>query len=271
MGAGKEKGVEMNRMGLVILLVLMFLMSCLTAAAFLGAKFYIDPALKELAEAASADTAIDAHEIIPYVERLRRLRARADFYVPASCALAGLIATLMLSLIFRRALKRLALAAKGPGGPVSGIGPEPEPDVVSGTAPEKYMDVGAFRMLALLQGRGRLVDFLQEDIAGYPDAQIGAAVRYIHQDCRKALDEYVALAPVLPEEEGGPVVVPAGFNPAEVRLVGRISGQPPFEGVLHHSGWRVTRISLPDQPEGQDPSIIAPAEVEIGEPSGETT
>ena len=35
----------------------------------------------------------------------------------------------------------------------------------------------AVQMLALLQRDGRLIDFLTEDVAPYPDAQLGAAVR----------------------------------------------------------------------------------------------
>src|SRR5262245_48893552 len=42
------------------------------------------------------------------------------------------------------------------------------------------------RVLAVLQRDGRLIDFLEEDIDAYPDAQIGAAVRDIHRGCRKS-------------------------------------------------------------------------------------
>src|SRR5207253_6846543 len=35
----------------------------------------------------------------------------------------------------------------------------------------------AVQLLAILQREGRLLDFLQEDVDGYADAQIGAAVR----------------------------------------------------------------------------------------------
>src|SRR5262245_43911387 len=43
----------------------------------------------------------------------------------------------------------------------------------------------AVQMLALLQRDGRLVDFIAEDLAPYQDAQIGAAVRDVHESCRK--------------------------------------------------------------------------------------
>src|SRR5262249_27059648 len=61
------------------------------------------------------------------------------------------------------------------------------------------------RVLAVLQRDGRLVDFLQEDIDSYSDAQIGAAVRDIHRGCRKALRDYLTVEPVLSAAEEAPV------------------------------------------------------------------
>ncbi len=121
----------------------------------------------------------------------------------------------------------------------------------------------AVQLLALLQRDGRLVDFLREDIQSYDDAQIGAAVRTIHQACRQVLTEHLQLEPVLSGREGDEVTVPHGFDPSAIRLTGNISGQPPFRGALRHAGWRASRVTLPDQPTGQDPRIVAPAEVEI--------
>jgi len=122
----------------------------------------------------------------------------------------------------------------------------------------------AVSLLALLQREGRLVDFLREDIAAYPDAQVGAAVRAIHASCRKVLDEHLALEPVRSEEEGARVLVERDFDASAVRLTGNVSGKPPFRGILRHRGWRTRRVELPADPLGQDPSIVAPAEVEIG-------
>src|SRR5216683_667825 len=49
------------------------------------------------------------------------------------------------------------------------------------------------RLLALLQREGRLLDFLLEDIKAYQDAQVGAAVREIHQKCQAAIKEHLVL------------------------------------------------------------------------------
>jgi hypothetical protein len=120
------------------------------------------------------------------------------------------------------------------------------------------------RVLAVLQRDGRLVDFLEEDIDGYSDAQIGAAVRDIHRGCRKSLHDYLTIEPIIDAAEEQPVTVPADFDPAAVRLVGNVNGSPPFRGTLKHHGWRVRSVHLPLLPVARDDSsVLSPAEVEI--------
>jgi hypothetical protein len=122
---------------------------------------------------------------------------------------------------------------------------------------------GALQVLALLQREGRLIDFLEEDIATYSDAQVGAAVRDIHKSCRKALDEHFGVKPVLTEADNAVVKVEPGFDPSRIRLVGNVVGQPPFTGTLKHPGWRGDGVKLPSLPAACDPTVIAPAEVEL--------
>ncbi len=121
----------------------------------------------------------------------------------------------------------------------------------------------ALRLLTLLQQDGRFLDFINEDIDGYSDEQVGGAVRSIHAGCRKALHERVQIERVMADEDGSAVVVDSGFDPAAVRLTGNVAGAPPFRGTLQHGGWRATKVTLPESPGGADPHIIAPAEVEI--------
>jgi len=122
---------------------------------------------------------------------------------------------------------------------------------------------GAARLLAVLQREGRLVDFLQEDIAAADDAQVGAAARLVHTGCRKALAEFVELEPVMAGEEGAAVSVEEGFDASAIRVVGDVQGAPPFRGVLAHHGWRAASFTLPDLPESMDPMVVAHAEVEV--------
>jgi hypothetical protein len=121
----------------------------------------------------------------------------------------------------------------------------------------------AIQMLALLQRDGRLVDFLTENISAYPDAQIGAAVRTIHENCRQVLDKYVKLEPILDSDEDQPVTVPVGFDLVAIRLIGNVVGEPPVRGVLRHKGWRVKEVNLPPLPQSAGRMVVAPAEVEL--------
>jgi hypothetical protein len=121
----------------------------------------------------------------------------------------------------------------------------------------------AVQMLALLQRDGRLIDFLAENISAYPDAQLGVAVRTIHETCRQVLDQYVKLEPILNSEEDQPVTVPAGFDPAAIKLLGNVVGEPPVRGVLRHKGWRVKEVNLPPLSQSAGRMVVAPAEVEL--------
>jgi hypothetical protein len=122
---------------------------------------------------------------------------------------------------------------------------------------------GALTLLGLLQREGRLVDFLGESLESYDDAAIGAAVRDIHRGCKKVLMEHLRVEPVMPGHESAPVTVPRGFDPGEVRLVGRPEGEPPFRGTLVHHGWRALELKLPSVSEGVDRRVLAPAEVRV--------
>jgi hypothetical protein len=120
------------------------------------------------------------------------------------------------------------------------------------------------RVLAVLQRDGRLLDFLEEEIDGYPDAQIGAAVRDIHRQCRKSLHDYLTIEPVMSAAEEERVTVAPDFDPAAIRLIGNVNGEPPFHGVLKHRGWRVKEARLPTLPATRgDTSVLSPAEVEV--------
>jgi hypothetical protein len=166
----------------------------------------------------------------------------------------GDVARLQLALrAMLRTMTQEAFAEK-----VQGLFAPPKPVKPSG-AP--------LRLLTLMQREGRLIDFILEDVQQYPpeqNAQIGAAVRDIHKGCQKVLKEHLVLEPVMGNaREGETVEVPTGFDPANIRLVGNVTGSPPFKGTLQHHGWRVKEIKLAEPAEGQDEFVLQPAEVEI--------
>ena len=121
---------------------------------------------------------------------------------------------------------------------------------------------GALQLLGILQRDSRLVDFLMEDISGYSDDQVGAAVRELHDQCRDALARYVSLQPVIDGVEGTFAKAPSS-DPTVVKFVGNVPAKPPSGGTLRHKGWKAAKIDLPALSPRQDASIVAPAEIEV--------
>ncbi|AIJ44799.1 DUF2760 domain-containing protein [Comamonas testosteroni] len=124
-------------------------------------------------------------------------------------------------------------------------------------------DSAALQLLGLMQREARFVDFIQEDVAPYTDAEIGAAARVVHEGCRKVLREHFTLSPVRSEAEGSRITLLAGFDAAAVRLTGNVVGHAPFTGTLSHRGWLVTEVKLPQLIDSQAAKVIAQAEVEL--------
>jgi hypothetical protein len=122
----------------------------------------------------------------------------------------------------------------------------------------------ALFLLSALQREGRFVDFLQQDVSSFADAEVGAAARVIHGGCRQALKQYFTFEPILPNPEGETITVATGFDPQRIQLTGNVAGQPPFKGSLKHHGWVASQVKLPAVSKTLDPRVIAPAEVELG-------
>jgi Domain of unknown function (DUF2760) len=156
-------------------------------------------------------------------------------------------------------------AAAAIGGALSATPIVPAPPQAAPALPQPTVSPQdqALHLLALLQREGRLIDFAEEDIAAYGDAEVGAAARTVHSGVRKVLRSYLQLAPVRAESEGADVSLPQGFDAVAVRVTGNVVGNPPFRGALRHHGWRASEVKLPPPPSGQDARILAPAEVEL--------
>jgi hypothetical protein len=135
--------------------------------------------------------------------------------------------------------------------------PEPKPEARSDTSVE-----GALSLLALLQREGRLLDFLQQDVTAFGDAEVGAAARVVHDGCRRALSAHAEVKSLRSEAEGERVAVSAS-EARDVKLTGNVGGSAPYRGVLRHRGWRVEALRLPSRVGDQDSRVVAPAEVEL--------
>jgi len=122
----------------------------------------------------------------------------------------------------------------------------------------------ALTLLATLQREARLVDFLQESLDEYSDAQVGAAVRDVHRQSRQVLERMFALRPIMTEPEGAAVEIAPGFDAAKYRLTGNVAGQGPYRGQLAHHGWEAARCDVPSWSGGKEAAmVVAPAEVEV--------
>ncbi len=141
---------------------------------------------------------------------------------------------------------------------------EPVPETsAKPTLPPERLHASGLLVLSLLQRDGRLIDFLQEDVASFSDADVGVAARVVHSGCKKALADYFTLESVLKDAEGASVTLPAGFDAGRIRVTGNVAGQPPFRGTLKHHGWVASSVRLPAVSENLDPRVIMPAEVEL--------
>ncbi|EDY84119.1 hypothetical protein VDG1235_3749 [Verrucomicrobiia bacterium DG1235] len=157
------------------------------------------------------------------------------------------------------------MAKSAPSRPVETVEAEPEP--VAAPAPEvkNLSEAEALALLGVFQQKGRLIDFLMDDISAYGDAQVGAAARVVQQGCKAALQEHFTIVPVSDEKEGARITVPVGSGSDEFSLVGKISGDAPFSGVLVHKGWKATSVKLPRSLQSDADRLppIAPAQVEL--------
>jgi hypothetical protein len=122
----------------------------------------------------------------------------------------------------------------------------------------------ALTLLATLQREARFVDFVEESLEGYSDAQIGAAARDVHRDCGRVLRRMFEIQPLIDDPEGAAVELPPGFDAGRYHLTGNVTGQPPFRGQLAHHGWQATKCDLPTWSGKPDAALLlAPAEVEL--------
>jgi len=172
---------------------------------------------------------------------------------------------------FAAGVLRVRDGAPAPVAPAPAAAPAPAPAPAPAAAPVKApapelreaSPQAALQLLGLLQRDARFIDFVEEDIAGYADADIGAAARLVHDGCRAALREHFTIVPVRDEAEGSRVTLPAGFDATAVRVTGNVVGSAPFTGTVSHRGWRVADVRLPKLTGSHDASVVAPAEVEL--------
>lgn len=123
----------------------------------------------------------------------------------------------------------------------------------------------ALTFLAALQREARFLDIVQEPLSSYSDAQVGAAARDVLKNSAAVVERFFGVRALIAQEEGSAVEVPTGYDPQQYRVVGNVSGSPPFHGQLTHHGWIASKCELPAWSGSTDSaSVIAPVEVEVG-------
>lgn len=163
------------------------------------------------------------------------------------------------ALFSRDAAERLAAA-------LAGVAAQPQVEEKRPPAPQPEPPARseALTLLSALQREARFVDFVKESLEGATDEQIGAVVRDVHRDCAAVLERLFAVRPLLDQDEGSEVEVPAGFDSARFRLTGNVAGEPPYRGKLGHHGWQASKCELPNWSGGKKSArIISPADVEL--------
>ena len=109
-----------------------------------------------------------------------------------------------------------------------------------------------------------VVDFIQEPLEGYSDAEIGAAARDVHRQCGAVLKRLFDLQPVVGDEEGAAIEVPPGFETGMYHLVGNVTGNPPYRGKLVDPGGPAARVRRAEGTGSPAAArIVAPVEVEV--------
>ena len=95
--------------------------------------------------------------------------------------------------------------------------------------------------LAALQREARFVDFIQESIDAYNDAQMGVAVRDVDRGCQEVPERMVDLKPVVDQEEETSVQItdPAAAGWCLTGNIGQLLSS--VSGKLMHAGWTPSR------------------------------
>ncbi|MBN2646107.1 MAG: DUF2760 domain-containing protein [Desulfuromonadaceae bacterium] len=182
---------------------------------------------------------------------------------------AALALPVLLLMVQILRLLRLGKTPSATSAPTSQPAPPQQPEAAAVSADEQAAQKAAvLQLLSRLQEKGRLVDFIMDDMTPYADEQVGAAARIVHQGCREVLADFFTIVPIHPglEEEG--ITLAENFDSNSYRLVGKVPEQPPYDGIVVHRGWKTRRLNLPALDPKQlqslrDEAIIAPAEVEI--------
>jgi hypothetical protein len=202
---------------------------------------------------------------VEWVERESCIKPRVDPTPLPLWSRIWLAFALFFRVLFdgRRAAALKAASDAAPAAIGAGEPPVGEPAPAAVVKPRAEDGDSALILLSLLQAEGRFVDFVQQDIAAFGDAEVGAVARMVHAGCRKALAAHVRIESIRAEPEGQRVGIDAGYDANRVKLTGNVGRGGRLEGVLRHRGWQATEVHLPTVVDRAGTRVLCPAEVEL--------
>jgi hypothetical protein len=130
-------------------------------------------------------------------------------------------------------------------------------------------------LLSLFQEKGRLIDFIQRDIATFSDEEVGRVARFVHQGVNSVFRDCISVEPLASQLEGELVVLEKGYDPAVFAILrdpspgeqsSSDSDAPPYSGKVVHRGWKIKSINIPKLIANQDEAgvaVIAPVLIKV--------
>jgi hypothetical protein len=140
----------------------------------------------------------------------------------------------------------------------------PQPNPSSPTQDSRNAENEVIALLALLQEKGRFLDFLEQDLVSVSNEQLGVVSRVVHAGCKEVIAKFVTLEPLADRAEGDQIELSSGYDPGSWRLLGHVRDNPPYRGTILHRGWKIVRLSpnsLPERKKGN--SVLYPAELQV--------
>ncbi len=101
-------------------------------------------------------------------------------------------------------------------------------------------------LVSSMQEKGRLLDFVMDDISTYSDEDVGRVARVVHQGVREVFDNTMNIKSIHNGAEGEKISFNDEVDFSTYKLIGTGTKKPPFSGTVAHKGWKAGKISIPN-------------------------
>lgn len=121
-------------------------------------------------------------------------------------------------------------------------------------------------LISMLQEKGRLLDFVMDDISTYRDEDVGRVSRIVHQGVKEVFTKIMDIKSIHAGVEGEKITLNGAADFSSYKLIGTGTKTPPLTGVVVHKGWKLEKFNLPKISSTVDQTsnmIIQAVEVEV--------